>query len=82
MSTEAATPRVAVLIPCYKDGALVAEAVDSIQESEPFELVVIDDCSPDELTQEVMADLAAARRDRDPPRAQPRRGRRPQHRPA
>jgi glycosyltransferase involved in cell wall biosynthesis len=59
VSTEAATARVAVLIPCYQDGALVTEAVDSIQESEPFELVVIDDCSPDDLTQRVMADLDA-----------------------
>lgn len=57
MSTDAATPRVAVLVPCYKDGALVGEAVDSIVEDEPFELVVIDDCSPDELTQSVMRDF-------------------------
>ena len=47
----------AVLIPCYKDGALVTEAVDSVHEDEPFELVVIDDCSPDEYTQSVMREL-------------------------
>lgn len=57
MTTDSPTPRVAVLIPCYQDGALVAEAVDSIREDEPFELVVIDDCSPDELTRSVMRDL-------------------------
>ncbi len=54
-----AKARVAVLIPCYRDGALVAEAVDSIQEREPFELVVVDDCSPDQLTQSATAELAA-----------------------
>ena len=58
MNADTATPRVAVLIPCYKDGALVAEAVDSVQEDEPFELVVIDDCSPDDYTQQVMRELA------------------------
>ena len=58
MSTDAATPRVAVLIPCYNDGALVTESVDSIQEDEPYELVVIDDCSPDEMTQRVMGELS------------------------
>ena len=59
VSTDPATPIVAVLIPCYMDGALVTEAVDSVREDEPFELVVIDDCSPDELTQGVMNELSA-----------------------
>jgi len=58
VSTDPATARVAVLIPCYKDGALVTEAVDSVREDEPFELVVIDDCSPDELTRGVMRELS------------------------
>ena len=63
----------AVLIPCprtspgHRGGRLD-------QESEPFELVVIDDCSPDELTQGSWRP-GRARRDRDPPGDQPRRGR-------
>ncbi|HYI36872.1 MAG TPA: glycosyltransferase family A protein [Thermoleophilaceae bacterium] len=57
MSTDAPKARVAVLIPCYEDGALIAEAVDSVREDEPFELVVIDDCSPGEYTQSVMNEL-------------------------
>lgn len=59
MSANAAAPRVAVLIPCFRDGALVGEAVDSVREDEPFELVVIDDASPDELTRSAMRDLEA-----------------------
>ena len=59
MTPNAATPRVAVLVPCYKDGALVDQAVDSVDEDEPYELVVIDDASPDELTASVMRKLEA-----------------------
>jgi glycosyltransferase involved in cell wall biosynthesis len=44
-----ATPqaRVAVVIPCLDDGALVADAVRSVREPEPVELVVVDDGSTD-----------------------------------
>jgi hypothetical protein len=41
------TPRVAVVIPCYNDGALAEEAVSSVQEDEPVEIVVVDDGSTD-----------------------------------
>jgi hypothetical protein len=34
--------RVAVVIPCHGEGALVAEAVHSIQEDDPVEIVVVD----------------------------------------
>lgn len=37
--------RVAVLIPCYEDGALLLESVRSVQEDEPIEIVVVDDGS-------------------------------------
>ena len=40
-------PRVAVVIPCFDDGPLVGEAVDSVQEDEPVEIVVVDDGSSD-----------------------------------
>ena len=50
--------RVAVVIPCYEDGATVAEAVDSLREQEPHELVVVDDGSTDPAT---LAELARLR---------------------
>jgi glycosyltransferase involved in cell wall biosynthesis len=52
-------PRVAVLIPCHGEGPLLAEAVASIQEDEPVEIVVVDDASPDEQTQRVLDGLQA-----------------------
>jgi glycosyltransferase involved in cell wall biosynthesis len=51
-------PRVAVLIPCFNDGALIVDAVASIREEEPVEIVVIDDGSTDPDTQDVLARLA------------------------
>lgn len=50
-------PRVAVIVPCHGEGALVAEAVRSVQEREPVELVVVDDASADAATQAALADL-------------------------
>jgi glycosyltransferase involved in cell wall biosynthesis len=55
----AATPRVAVLIPCFNDGPLAHEAVASVIESEPIELVVIDDASTDPATHAALEELAA-----------------------
>jgi glycosyltransferase involved in cell wall biosynthesis len=42
--------RVAVLIPCHGEGDLIAEAVRSVAEEEPVEIVVVDDASPDDAT--------------------------------
>lgn len=55
--------RVAVLIPCYEDGALLLEAVRSVQEDEPVEIVVVDDGSQGEETRRALdeAELAGAR---------------------
>jgi glycosyltransferase involved in cell wall biosynthesis len=39
--------RVAVLVPCHGEGALIADAVHSVAEKEPVELVVVDDASTD-----------------------------------
>lgn len=50
-------PRVAVLVPCFNAGRLVLEAVDSIVEPEPVELIVVDDDSADAETQEALASL-------------------------
>jgi glycosyltransferase involved in cell wall biosynthesis len=52
--------RVAVLIPCFDDGALTAEAVASVREDEPIEIVVIDDASSDPETLAVLGELERA----------------------
>ncbi len=52
-------PRVAVVIPCHDDGALVREAVDSVREDEPVEIVVVDDGSTDPATRATLEGLAA-----------------------
>jgi glycosyltransferase involved in cell wall biosynthesis len=49
--------RLAVIVPCHDDGVLVAEAVHSIREDEPLEVVVVDDASSDEETQETLEQL-------------------------
>jgi glycosyltransferase involved in cell wall biosynthesis len=51
-------PRVAVVIPCYNDGAFLDEAVGSINETEPVEIVVVDDASDDAVTRHVLEQLA------------------------
>jgi glycosyltransferase involved in cell wall biosynthesis len=43
-------PRVAVIVPCYDDGELAAEAVASVREHEAIEVVVVDDGSDDAST--------------------------------
>ena len=50
--------RVAVIIPCHDDGALVRDAVASVlREPEPAELVVVDDGSAEAATLEVLGGL-------------------------
>jgi glycosyltransferase involved in cell wall biosynthesis len=49
--------RVAVVIPCYKGGDTLRETLGSIDEPEPIEVVVVDDGSPDDETQRVLAEL-------------------------
>jgi glycosyltransferase involved in cell wall biosynthesis len=48
-----------VLVPCYDDGATVREAVDSIVEDDPVEIVLIDDGSRDPHTIAVLDELGA-----------------------
>ena len=50
-----------MLIPCFNDGSLVAEAVASVVDAEPeeVELVVVDDGSTDPATIAVIEQLAA-----------------------
>jgi glycosyltransferase involved in cell wall biosynthesis len=51
------TARVAVIIPCHDDGAFVGDALASIEEPEPVEIVVVDDGSTDAATLELLARL-------------------------
>ena len=50
-------PRISVVIPAHGEGRLIAEAVESVQEAEPVELVVVDDASNDAETTRVLAML-------------------------
>ncbi|HEX2359763.1 MAG TPA: glycosyltransferase family A protein [Solirubrobacterales bacterium] len=50
-------PRVVVVIPCYNDGEFVGQALGSIEEDEPVEIVVVDDASTDPATHAVVDQL-------------------------
>ena len=68
-------PRVAVIMPCFNDGPLLLEAIASLDEAEPLEIVVVDDASTDPATLEVLDGLARGLA-RHPPCRQRRRRRR------
>src|SRR3954452_24480725 len=52
-------PRVAVVIPCFDAGPMLLEAIASVQEPEPVEIVVVYDESSDPATLELLASLQA-----------------------
>jgi glycosyltransferase involved in cell wall biosynthesis len=52
-----AQPRLAVIVTCHEEGPLVLDAVHSIQEAEPVEIVVIDDASRDEATRHTLEQI-------------------------
>lgn len=52
--------RLAVIVPCFNDGATLAEAVGSVREREPVELVVVDDGSTDPSTLKALGELRDA----------------------
>jgi glycosyltransferase involved in cell wall biosynthesis len=52
-------PRISVVIPCYDDGATVADAVHSVREAEPVEIVLVDDGSRDPATIAALDELGA-----------------------
>jgi len=55
------SPRVAVVIPCFNDGATLSSAMESARrQGEPVELVVVDDGSTDSRTVERIAAVEAA----------------------
>lgn len=51
--------RIAVIVPCYNDGATVGETIASIDEQEPVEVVIVDDGSTDPETVEALRQLEA-----------------------
>jgi len=56
---DSTQPRVAVLIPCFDDGATILEAIESVEsQGESCEVVVIDDGSRDEPTLALLEELA------------------------
>jgi glycosyltransferase involved in cell wall biosynthesis len=58
-ATVNAAPRIAVLIPCYRDGHVIEQAIASIRERERVEIAVVDDRSDDPGTAEVLERLAS-----------------------
>ena len=53
------TPRVAVITPCFNDGDTLEEALASLREDEPLEVVVVDDASTDPATRAALDRVAA-----------------------
>ena len=49
-------PVITVVIPCYNDGKFIDEAVDSVlcQTFQDFEIIIINDGSTDEFTNELL----------------------------
>lgn len=54
---EDAAGRVAVIVPCYNDGRFVREALASVRDQGPGELIVVNDGSTEPETLEVLAEL-------------------------
>src|SRR5579872_32972 len=59
MHEEVERRRLAVVIPCFNDGAYLRDALRSIREDEPVELVVVNDGSTDPVTIATLAEIAA-----------------------
>ena len=52
--------RIAVIIPCFNDGKLLREALASLEGAEPLEVVVVNDHSTDEETQQQLSEVEAS----------------------
>jgi len=54
------TPRLAVIVTCHGEGGLVLDAVRSVREPEPVEIVVVDDASQDSATRRTLDEIERA----------------------
>jgi glycosyltransferase involved in cell wall biosynthesis len=52
--------RITVIVPCFNEGRFVADAVASVREAEPVEIVVVDDGSTDPTTHAVLGEIEQA----------------------
>lgn len=59
MAMPGTAPKINVVIPCYNQGAFVEETIDSVLKSDfqDFEIVVVNDGSTDDKTNELLAGL-------------------------
>jgi len=53
------TPRIAAIVPCYNDGETLIETLNSLEEQEPLEIVVVNDGSTDRKTLAVFDQITA-----------------------
>jgi glycosyltransferase involved in cell wall biosynthesis len=58
IATDAATS-ISVVITCYQEGELLREAVNSALSQSPQEIIIVNDASPDELTNNICRELAS-----------------------
>ena len=51
---------ISAIITCYKEGKLIYDAVDSLmkQSDKNFEIIIVNDCSEDEVTNTTCKDLS------------------------
>ena len=52
-------PRITVIVPCFNDGSLLPETLQSLTDQETLDVIVVDDASTDPHTVAVLDDLAA-----------------------
>jgi glycosyltransferase involved in cell wall biosynthesis len=58
---QMSAPLVSIIMPCYKMGRFIGEALDSVgrQSHENWEVIAVDDCGPEDGTKEIVASFAA-----------------------
>ena len=85
MTEESKHPLVSVIMPCYKMGRFIGEALESVgkQTYTNWEVIAVDDCGPEDGTRKAVEFFAKQfpnnRINLPPTRKKRRRERRPQH---
>lgn len=61
MTEETKTPLVSVIMPCYKMGRFIGEALESVgkQTYTNWEVIAVDDCGPEDGTHKIVKDFAS-----------------------